>query len=61
MAEGEETSEAINMMGLCKIVANTKERKITEDCEITSKKRPAPGGRWGGRAGRQNKLKESNK
>jgi len=54
--EAEGTSEAINMMGLCKIVANTKERKIIEDSEITSKKRPA----WG-RSGRQNKLKEGNK
>jgi len=41
--EEEETSEAINMMGLCKIVANTKERKIIEKSEITSKNRLA----WG--------------
>jgi hypothetical protein len=39
----EGTSEAINMMGLCKTVANTKGRKIIEDSDITSKKRPA----WG--------------
>ena len=39
----EGTSEAINMMGLCKTVANTKGRKIIEDSGITSKKRRA----WG--------------
>jgi hypothetical protein len=44
----EGTSETINTMGLCKTVANTKGRKIIEDSEITSKKRPALG--WGGKA-----------
>jgi hypothetical protein len=52
----EGTSEAINMTGLYETVANTKGRKIMEDSKITSKKRRA-----GGLAGRQNKLKESNK
>jgi hypothetical protein len=37
------------MMGLGKTVADTKGRKITEDSEITSKKRPALG-RAGGEA-----------
>jgi hypothetical protein len=45
------TSEAINMMGLCKTVAKTKGGKIIGECEITSKKRPKG-------LQRQNKLKE---